>query len=69
MNQLGENPIYVTEAADYTTPFAQWNTHGIADQTYTREAFQPIENAGHRPRGQAVRGRGEGDRGQYRSAR
>jgi hypothetical protein len=45
MNQLGEHPIYVTEAADYTTPFAQWNTQGIADQTYTREAFQPIENA------------------------
>ena len=45
MNQLGENPIYVTEAADYTTPFAEWNTQGIANQTYTREAFEPIENA------------------------
>jgi len=45
MNQLGENPIYATEAADYTTPFAQWNTQGIANQTYTREAFEPIENA------------------------
>jgi ABC-type branched-subunit amino acid transport system substrate-binding protein len=45
MDQLGEHPIYVTEAADYTPEFAQWNTHHIADQTYTREAFQPIENA------------------------
>jgi len=45
MNQLGETPIYVTEAADYTNPFAQWNTQGIANQTYTREAFEPIENA------------------------
>jgi ABC-type branched-subunit amino acid transport system substrate-binding protein len=45
MNQLGESPIYVTEAADYTIPFAQWNTQGIANQTYTREAFEPIENA------------------------
>jgi ABC-type branched-subunit amino acid transport system substrate-binding protein len=45
MDELGLHPIYVTEAADYTTPFAQWNTKGIADQTYTREAFQPIENA------------------------
>jgi hypothetical protein len=45
MNELGEHPLYLTEAADYTTPFAQWNTQGIADQTYTREAFQPLENA------------------------
>jgi len=45
MSQLGEHPVYVTEAADYTEPFAQWNTQGLANQTYTREAFEPIENA------------------------
>ena len=45
MSQLGEHPVYVTEAADYTEPFAEWNTQGIANQTYTREAFEPIENA------------------------
>jgi len=53
MNQLGEHPVYVTEAADYTPGFAQWNTQGLADQTYTREAFQPIENAAQVPAVQA----------------
>jgi len=45
MDQLGQHPIYLMEAADYTPGFAQWNTKGIGDQVYVREAFQPIENA------------------------
>ena len=49
MDQLGERPVYVTETADYTPEFAQWNANHIADQTYTRTAFQPIENAGAVP--------------------
>ena len=49
MDQLGLHPIYLMEAADYTPGFAQWNTKGIGDQVYVREAFQPIENAGAVP--------------------
>jgi hypothetical protein len=33
------------EAADYTAPFAQWNTAGYANNTYVREAFLPLESA------------------------
>jgi ABC-type branched-subunit amino acid transport system substrate-binding protein len=45
MHQLNYNPIFLMEAASYTTPFAQWNTAGYANNTYVREAFLPLEAA------------------------
>ena len=35
MHQLNYNPIFLMEAASYTTPFAQWNTAGYAQQHAT----------------------------------
>jgi hypothetical protein len=45
MHQLNYNPIFLMEAASYTTPFAQWNTAGYGNNTYVREAFLPLEAA------------------------
>ncbi len=49
MDQVGVKPIYLMEANDYSTAMSQWNTSGIGDQTYVREAFQPIEAAASVP--------------------
>ena len=45
MNQLGVKPIYIMETNDYTTELSPWNTQGIGDNIYVRDAFQPLENA------------------------
>ena len=49
MHQLNYNPIFLMEAADYTAPFAAWNTQGYANNTYVREAFPPLEASAEVP--------------------
>jgi ABC-type branched-subunit amino acid transport system substrate-binding protein len=49
MDQLGVKPIYLMEANDYASSMAQWNTAGIGDNIYVREAFQPLEAASTQP--------------------
>ena len=49
MDQLGAHPLYFWEASGYTTQLAQWNTQGLANNVYVREAFQPLENAAEIP--------------------
>jgi len=44
-DQLGVKPLYVMETNDYNSELAQWNTQGIGDNIYVRDAFQPLENA------------------------
>jgi hypothetical protein len=44
-DQLGVKPIYLMETNDYSSELAQWNTQGIGNNIYTRDAFQPLENA------------------------
>jgi ABC-type branched-subunit amino acid transport system substrate-binding protein len=44
-NQLNYHPTLLMEANDYTPEFAAWNTQGLGNNVYVREAFQPIENA------------------------
>jgi hypothetical protein len=44
--QLGVTPLYVGETNFYTTTMSQWNTSGLANQLYVRDAFIPLEEAG-----------------------
>ncbi len=44
-NQLGVKPIYIMETNDYTTTMSQWNTSGIGNDIYVRDAFVPLEEA------------------------
>ena len=46
INQVGVKPIYIMETNDYTTQMSAWNTSGIGNQIYVRDAFVPIEEAG-----------------------
>jgi len=45
MDGFGDKPIYLGEANEYASALAAWNTSGIGDNIYIREAFQPLENA------------------------
>jgi hypothetical protein len=45
LDQVGIHPIILGEANVYTTAMAQWNTAGLGNNIYVREAFQPLENA------------------------
>src|SRR5438270_4173523 len=45
MDQLNYHPIILAEANLYSPQLAKWNTAGLADNVYVREAFQPLENA------------------------
>jgi hypothetical protein len=47
--QLGVKPIYIMETSDYTQPMAAWNTSGIGDDVYVRDAFVPLEEANINP--------------------
>jgi len=49
MNAIGDNPIYVGEANEYSPKLAAWNTSGIGNNIYVREAFEPLENAAEVP--------------------
>ncbi|MDE3203991.1 MAG: ABC transporter substrate-binding protein [Acidobacteriota bacterium] len=47
--QLGLKPLYVMETNDYTTQMSSWNTNGIGDNVYVRDAFVPLEEADINP--------------------
>jgi hypothetical protein len=49
MNSIGDDPIYLGEANQYSPKLAAWNTSGIGNNIYVREAFQPLENAAEVP--------------------
>ena len=44
-NQIGYNPIWLLDAAEYTEAFAQWNTSGLGNNVYVRIGFEPLEAA------------------------
>ena len=44
INQLGIKPVLVFESSVYSAAMAQWNTSGLADNSYFRMAFEPLEN-------------------------
>jgi hypothetical protein len=44
-DQLDFRPIYLTDANFYEDAFAKWNTSGLADDVYVREAFLPLDQA------------------------
>jgi hypothetical protein len=44
-NQIGYNPIWVMDAAEYTEGFAQWNTAGLGNNVYVRIGYEPLESA------------------------
>ena len=48
-DQLDFDPIYMTDANFYDTQFAEWNTKGLADKVYVREAYYPLEEADEVP--------------------
>jgi Periplasmic binding protein len=45
INQVGLKPIYIMETNDYTTEMSAWNTSGIGNNIYARDAFVPLEQA------------------------
>jgi hypothetical protein len=45
INQVGLKPIYIMETNDYTTEMSAWNTAGIGNSIYARDAFVPLEQA------------------------
>ena len=49
IDQLGMKPTYLMETNDYTTQLSQWNTSGIGDNIYLRDAFIPLEEAAQVP--------------------
>ncbi len=61
-NQIGFDPIWITDANFYDEAFAKWNTNGNADNVYVREAFIPFSEASENPATQQfldiVRGNG-----------
>jgi hypothetical protein len=44
-NQIGYNPVWLLDAAEYTQAFAQWNTGGLGNNVYVRIGFEPLEAA------------------------
>ncbi len=61
-SQLDYSPIWITDANFYDEAFAQWNVSGLADSTYVRSTFTPLEEASSDPRDPAVRRHREGRR-------
>jgi Periplasmic binding protein len=49
VNQIGLKPIYIMETNDYTTEMSAWNTSGIGNNIYARDAFVPLEEASINP--------------------
>ena len=41
-NQIGYNPVWLMDAAEYTEGFAQWNTSGLGNNVYVRIGFEPL---------------------------
>ncbi len=48
-SQLDYSPIWITDANFYDEAFAQWNVTGLADSTYVRSTFTPLEEASSDP--------------------
>jgi ABC-type branched-subunit amino acid transport system substrate-binding protein len=44
-NQIGYDPIWLMDAAEYTESFAQWNTAGLGNNVYVHVAYEPLEAA------------------------
>jgi hypothetical protein len=44
-NQIGYNPIWLMDAAEYTESFAKWNTSGLGNNVYVRIGYEPLEAA------------------------
>ncbi len=44
-NQIGYNPIWLLDAAEYTAGFAKWNTSGLGNNVYVRIGMEPLEAA------------------------
>ena len=44
-SQIGYNPIWLMDAAEYTESFAQWNTAGLGNKVYVHVAYEPLEAA------------------------
>ena len=44
-NQIGYNPIWLMDAAEYTESFAKWNTAGLGNNVYVRIGYEPLEAA------------------------
>jgi ABC-type branched-subunit amino acid transport system substrate-binding protein len=44
-SQIGYNPIWLMDAAEYTEGFAQWNTAGLGNNVYVHVAYEPLEAA------------------------
>jgi len=44
-DQLGLKPTYLMETNAYSTELSAWNTSGIGDNIYIRDAFVPLEEA------------------------
>ena len=44
-NQIGYDPVWLLDAAEYTEAFAQWNTSGLGNNVYVRIGFEPLEAA------------------------
>jgi ABC-type branched-subunit amino acid transport system substrate-binding protein len=49
MDQVGVHPTILGEANVYSAATAAWNTAGLGNNIYVREAFQPLENAAQVP--------------------
>ena len=49
MDAVGVHPIYMAEANEYSSILSSWNTSGLGNNIYIREAFQPLENAAQVP--------------------
>jgi hypothetical protein len=44
-NQIGYNPVWLLDAAEYSEAFAQWNTSGLGNNVYVRLGVEPLEAA------------------------
>ncbi len=44
-NQIGYNPVWLLDAAEYSEAFAQWNTNGLGNNVYVRLGVEPLESA------------------------
>jgi ABC-type branched-subunit amino acid transport system substrate-binding protein len=48
-NQVGFDPIYITDVNFYDQAFADWNVDGYANKVYIRNTFVPLEEADVEP--------------------
>ena len=53
-NQIGYDPIWLLDAAEYTEGFAQWNTGGLGNNVYVRIVLRAARGGQGRPGGRPV---------------